>query len=137
MTYIPTEVRTLVIARARESCEYCLVHADYAALVHEIDHIIAEKHGGTTEADNLAYACAQCNRFKGSDIATLDPHTGQVELLFHPRKQHWPGHFHLDGAVIVPLSPTGRATERLLQLNHIDRILLRRELLRAGRYPYQ
>jgi hypothetical protein len=134
MTYIPTDVRTLVIARARESCEYCLVHADYAVLVHEIDHVIAEKHGGTTEADNLAYACAQCNRFKGSDIATLDPYTGQVELLF---KQHWPGHFRLDSAVIVPLSPTGRATERLLQLNHIDRILLRRELLRAGRYPYQ
>jgi hypothetical protein len=124
MTYIPADVRALVIARARESCEYCLVHADYAGLVHEIDHVIAEKHGGTTEADNLAYACAQCNRFKGSDIATLDPHTGQVELLFHPRKQHWPGHFRLDGAVIMPLSPTGRATERLLQLNHIDRLLV-------------
>ena len=45
------------------SCEYCLVHADYAVLVHEIDHAIAEKHGGITEAENFAYACAQCNRF--------------------------------------------------------------------------
>jgi hypothetical protein len=40
MTYIPTDLRTLVVARARESCEYCLVHADYAGFVHEIDHVI-------------------------------------------------------------------------------------------------
>ena len=137
MTYIPTDLRALVLARARESCEYCLVHADYAGLVHEIDHVIAEKHGGITEAENLAYACAQCNRFKGSDIATFDQDTGQVEPLFNPRRQRWQEHFRLDGPVIMPLTPTGRATERLLQLNHIDRILLRKELLSAHRYPYQ
>jgi len=49
MTYIPTDLHTLVLARARESCEYCLVHADYAGLVHEIDHVIAAKHGGITD----------------------------------------------------------------------------------------
>ena len=135
MTYIPTDLRALVLARARETCEYCLVHADYAGLVHEIDHVIAEKHGGITEAENLAYACAQCNRFKGSDIATLDQHTGKVEPLFNPRQQRWHEHFRLDSP--VPLTPTGRATERLLQLNQIDRILLRTELLSAYRYPYQ
>lgn len=137
MTYIPADLRTLVISRARESCEYCLVHADYTVLVHEIDHVIAEKHGGTTQADNLAYACAQCNRFKGSDIATLDAQTGKVEPLFNPRRQHWHDHFRLDGPAIVPLSSTGRATERLLQLNQIDRILLRRELISVDRYPSQ
>lgn len=137
MTYVPTELRTLVISRAQESCEYCLVHADYAVLVHEIDHVIAEKHGGATEADNLAYACAQCNRFKGSDIATFDPQTGQIVPLFNPRTQSWQDHFRHDGAVIMTLSPQGRATERLLQLNQIDRVLLRRELISAGRYPYR
>jgi hypothetical protein len=137
MTYVPTELRSLVISRAQNSCEYCLVHADYAVLVHEIDHVIAEKHGGTTEADNLAYACAQCNRFKGSDIATFDPQTGQIVPLFNPRTQLWQDHFRHDGAAILALSPTGRATERLLQLNQIDRVLLRRELISARRYPYQ
>jgi hypothetical protein len=137
MTYVPAELRTLVIFRAQESCEYCLVHADYAVLVHEIDHAIAEKHGGATEADNLAYACAQCNRFKGSDIATFDPQTGQIVPLFNPRTQSWQDHFRHDGAVIIALSPQGRATERLLQLNQIDRVLLRRELISAGRYPYR
>ncbi len=137
MTYVPVELRALAIVRAQESCEYCLVHANYAVLVHEIDHVIAEKHGGATEADNLAYACAQCNRFKGSDIATFDPQTGQIVALFNPRTQNWQDHFRHDGAVILALSPQGRATERLLQLNQIDRVLLRRELIRAGRYPYQ
>jgi hypothetical protein len=106
-----------------------LVHADYAVLVHEIDHVIAEKHGGATETNNLAYACAQCNRFKGSDIATIDPQTGQIVPLFNPRTQSWHEHFNLDGAVIIARSPSGRATERLLQLNQVDRILLRRELM--------
>jgi hypothetical protein len=112
-----------------------LVHADYAVLVHEIDHVIAEKHGGATETNNLAYACAQCNRFKGSDIATIDPQKGQIVPLFNPRTQSWHEHFNLDGAVIIARSPSGRATERLLQLNQVDRILLRRELIKAGRYP--
>lgn len=137
MTYISIELRTLVVLRAQESCEYCLIHSDYAALVHEIDHVIAEKHGGETETNNLAYACAQCNRFKGSDIATIDPQSGQIVPLFNPRTQNWNDHFRYDGAVIVGLSASGRATEKLLQFNQIDRVLLRRELLNAGRYPYR
>ena len=126
-----------MIFRDQESCEYCLIHADHAVLVHEIDHVIAEKHGGATEADNLDYACAQCSRFKGSEIATFDPQTGQIVPLFNPRTQSWQDHFRHDGAVIMTLSPQGRATERLLQLNQIDRVLLRRELISAGRYPYR
>ena len=137
MTYVPAELRTQVIARALESCEYCLVHANYAVLTHEIDHVIAEKHGGVTTVENLAYACAQCNRFKGSDIATFDPQTGQIAPLFNPRTQIWQEHFRHDGPVIVALSPAGRATERLLQFNQVDRVLLRRELIAAGRYPYR
>ncbi len=137
MTYVPAQLRTLVTERARGSCEYCLVHADYAAFVHEIDHVIAKKHGGDTEADNLAYACAQCNRFKGSDIAAPDPESGEIVPLFNPRTQQWNDHFRLDGPLIEPLSATGRATAQLLQLNQVDRILLRRELISTGRYPFQ
>lgn len=137
MTYLPAHLRALVVARARESCEYCLVHADYAAFRHEIDHVIAVKHGGATDAGNLAYACAQCNRFKGSDVAALDPQTDEVVPLFNPRRQQWHEHFRLDGPLIVSLSDFGRATERLLELNQIDRVLLRQELIAAGRYPFK
>jgi len=137
MTYISAQLRALVIARARESCEYCLVHADYAVFVHEIDHVIAEKHGGLTVADNLAYACAQCNRFKGSDVAAPDPQLSVIVALYNPRIQLWNDHFRLDGPVIVPISAEGRATERLLQLNQIDRLLLRQELIKTALYPFK
>ena len=137
MIYIPASLRARVAARAQESCEYCLIHADYTAFKHEIDHVIAIKHDGATEEDNLAYACAQCNRFKGSNIAALDPQTGEIVPVFNPRKQQWPEHFQLDGPVIVPLSASGRATERLLELNQIDRVLLRQELSAAWRYPFR
>ncbi len=136
MNRVPARLRVQVITRARESCEYCLVHARYAAFAHEIDHVIARQHGGMTEAGNLAYACAQCNRFKGSNLAAPDPDTGSIVPLFNPRTQNWNDHFHTDGPVILPLTATGRATARLLQLNQIDRLLLRQELLGAGRYPF-
>jgi hypothetical protein len=113
------------------------MHSNYAALKHEVDHIIAEKHGGSSDEANLAYACAQCNRFKGSDLASIDPRSKKIIPLFNPRTDNWHDHFTLDGPIIVPLTESGRATERLLQLNQIDRILLRRELLNTGRYPYE
>ena len=137
MTYISPRLRALVIARARESCEYCQVHVEYTAFIHEIDHVIAKKHGGATAPDNLAYACAQCNRFKGSNVAAIDPQTSAIVPLFNPRTQHWYDHFQLDGPVITPLTAICSATEKLLQLNQIDRLLLRKELLAAGRYPYR
>lgn len=136
MTQVSVRLRALVAARALQSCEYCLVHADYAAFAHEVDHVIARKHGGATDAENLAYACAQCNRCKGSDVAAPDPEDGVITPLFHPRTMMWEDHFRLDGSRIVPLTASGRATVRLLQLNQIDRLLLRKELLSKGRYPY-
>lgn len=136
MTHVSPRVRSLVVVRALESCEYCLVHADYAAFAHEVDHVIARKHGGTSEADNLAYACAQCNRFKGSDISALDPESGKITPLYNPRTMTWADHFKLEGPRIVPLTAIGRATERLLQFNQIDRLLLRKELLVKRRYPF-
>lgn len=41
-------------------------------------------------------------------------------------------HFQLKGAEIVPLTPTGRITVRLLQFNHPDRIEERDLLIAAG-----
>lgn len=129
-------MRVLVAARAMYSCEYCLVHVEYTAFIHEVDHVIARKHGGSSDTDNLAYACGQCNRYKGSDIASPDSETGELIPLFHPRTMAWSDHFALEGPRIVGLSPIGRATEMLLQLNQIDRLLLRKELLAKGRYPF-
>lgn len=73
VTYIPVALRRLVEERAKQRCEYCQLPAGVAFFSHEVDHVIAEKHGGTTEEGNLAYTCWRCNRYKGSDLGSFDP----------------------------------------------------------------
>lgn len=75
--------------RAGERCEYCLIPESMTFALHEIDHIIAEKHGGRTEEENLGLSCALCNGFKGSDLTSIDPETGAIVPLFHPRRDAW------------------------------------------------
>jgi hypothetical protein len=130
--YISASLRRTVEDRARECCEYCLTPALIALLPHEVDHIIAQKHGGLTQADNLALACTVCNKHKGTDLASIDPSTGEVVSLYHPRRDRWTDHFQLNGAEIVPLTPVGRATARLLQLNRPERLPEREILIAAS-----
>ena len=132
-TYIPAPLRRQVYERADECCEYCWIHETDVFASHEIDHIIAEKHGGETESDNLALSCALCNKHKGSDIASIDPDTGDIVALYHPRRDRWANHFQLINGQFVPLTAPGRVTVRLLQLNHPDRVEERRLLIAAGR----
>ena len=106
-----------------------------AWLSHEPDHIIAEKHGGLTIDDNLAWACFDCNRHKGSDIASRDATTGSLAPLFDPRSQSWRDHFELSEGRIVGLTEIGRVTERLLKFNLAARIEIRRLLIQVSRYP--
>jgi hypothetical protein len=133
-TYIPTALRQFVQERADRRCEYCLYPQDVSFLSFEVEHIIAEKHGGVTTADNVALSCPYCNRFKGTDLGSLDPETGQLTPFFNPRTQQWADHFRLDGARIVPLTPEGRVTVAILRLNDPDRIMERRRLIQAGKY---
>jgi hypothetical protein len=102
---------------------------------HEVDHVIAEKHGGTTVEANLAFTYWRCNRHKGTDLASIDPDTGAVCRLFDPRAQRWRDHFALREGVIVGLTPEGRATARLLQLNTDERVRERQRLLSLGHDP--
>lgn len=131
-SYIPAGLRRLVIERAGNRCEYCLMPERFAFARHEIDHIVAVKHGGKTASDNLVLSCTLCNKLKGSDISTIDSATGLMAPLFHPCRDHWPDHFRLDGARIDPRTATGRATVRLLQLNRADRLAERELLILAG-----
>lgn len=85
--------------------------------------------------NNLCLSCWDCNKAKGSDIASADPETGQPTFLFHPRRHRWEDHFRLEGAAIVPLTPEGRVTEFLLQLNDQERLDEREILISLGRYP--
>lgn len=132
---ISERLRQQVRERANGRCEYCLIHEDDVAFPHEADHIIAEKHGGTATLDNLAWACAICNRYKGTDVASVVQQSGQVAALYNPRRQVWSRHFrYLDGR-IEPLTVAGRVTAALLHFNDPRRVEERRGLAEIGRYP--
>lgn len=93
------------------------------------------KHGGATEASNLALACFDCNRYKGSDLGSLDPETGALTPLFNPRVDDWAAHFAIQGGVILPRTPSGRVTVALLRQNLAVRVEVRDELASVGRWP--
>jgi hypothetical protein len=131
-SYIPAALRRLVYDRSNGYCEYCFTPELASFASHEVDHIIAEKHGGLTQEDNLALSCSLCNKHKGSDLASIDQKTGEITPLYHPRRDRWSDHFCLTGAEFTPLTPIGRVTVRLLQLNRDDRIKERQLLIEAG-----
>jgi hypothetical protein len=134
-SFVRAALRRLVAERASGLCEYCLIHERDTYVGCQVEHIISEKHGGGTFADNLAYACAACNWFKGSDIATVAPLTGRLVPLFNPRVDVWSDHFVLEDARIRGRSEVGDATAKLLQLNAHERVVERMELIEAGRFP--
>lgn len=131
---ISDSLRKLVTERAKSKCEYCQIHQDVSIYSHEVDHIIASKHGGQTKPEKLALACLPCNRHKGSDLTTI-PDNGEIVALFNPRRQVWEEHLTLSNAQISGITPTGRATVRLLKLNAPSRLLERQVLIAQGRYP--
>jgi len=131
-SHIPAALRRLVYERANGCCEYCLLPEAVSLASHEVDHIIAEKHGGSTDADNLALSCTLCNKRKGSDLSSIDPVTGNIVPLYNPRRDHWADHFQLDGAQFAARTPTGRTTLHFLHLNASERVYERELLLAAG-----
>ena len=117
-----------VVRRAQGRCEYCHFPETAAELPFHIDHIIAEKHGGPTLSSNLAWACFSCNLHKGPNIAGLDPETGQLTRLFHPRTDRWSDHFEWAGVLMRGKTTVGRTTVTVLALNDADSIAVREAL---------
>ena len=134
-SYINDDLRRLVASRADHLCEYCLIAEEDTFFGCQVDHIISLKHGGPTEPNNLAYACAFCNRRKGSDIASIVPETGNLIRFYNPRIDKWAHHFRLNGSTIEPVTEIGEATARILGFNGNDRGLERETLMKTGSYP--
>jgi hypothetical protein len=66
-------------------------------------------------------------------FASIDPETSARVDLFDPRRQAWHEHFHVgQDARIIGITPTGRATVRLLDMNGSPQWELRRELMEQG-----
>jgi hypothetical protein len=118
--------------RASDRCEYCRVPAAAYVTPFQIDHVIAVQHGGASDLGNLALACYHCNLHKGPNIASIDPESGALVALYHPRTDAWAEHFEWDGPRIVGRSPSGRATVRVLAMNDRDAVAVREALLAEG-----
>src|ERR1051325_6119960 len=114
---ITRALEELVRARAANRCEYCQLPQDRHPWRFELDHIIAEQHGGQTLSENLALCCPRCNRHKGPNIAGIDPQSEQIVPLFNPRTMRWVDHFRWNGAVLVGFTSQARATIKVLAIN--------------------
>ena len=116
-------------------CEYCLIAEEDTFYGCEVDHIISEKHGGPTEADNLCYACVFCNQAKGSDVGSIHWETEEFVRFFNPRTDRWADHFVLVGSQIEGVTAIGAVTARILGFSIGERLLERHTLQGMNRYP--
>lgn len=127
--------RQFVRQRAGGRCEYCLLPETADEWPFHVDHIVARVHGGDDEQHNLSWSCTQRNLHKASNFASIDPAGGERVNLFNPREQNWIDHFALgQEGNIIGVTAAGRATVRLLDMNGIPQIDLRRELIQQGAY---
>ncbi len=126
-------IRNEVRQRAGNRCEYCrLRQQDEEENPFHIEHIIAQQHGGTDAQENLALACSWCNAVKGPNLSSIDPDSGELTRLYHPRKDLWEDHFRREGPYILGLTAVGRTTAWLLRFNDTDNLTQRHLLLELG-----
>ncbi len=120
--------RRLVKERSGMRCEYCrMAEAWEPFFPFHVEHIRARQHKGADTPDNLAYACNHCNLFKGPNLTSIDPDTGLLTPLFNPRLQLWSEHFVNQQGRVFGLTPVGRTTVFLMQMNVPHRVELRLE----------
>jgi 5-methylcytosine-specific restriction endonuclease McrA len=123
-------IKELVRTHAGNACEYCRIPQDATPLISfHIEHIVSRQHGGSDEQGWLALACDRCNAYKGPNLTSIDPDSSAIVALFNPRQDVWGDHFAVRGGHIAGLTPKGRATVRLLNMNAPRRVELRQAWL--------
>lgn len=130
---ITAALRSLVISRAADRCEYCGLAQEGQEAVFHVDHVVPRAANGPTHEANLALACVGCSLRKGARQTGLDPTSGADAPLFNPRVEAWADHFTVVDHLIVGLSPTGRATVEALAMNRPLMIAIREEQTLLGR----
>lgn len=135
MTTIPASLRRFVIQRASNRCEYCGISQLGQVATFHVDHVVPTVAGGETTKTNLALACVSCSLRKGARQLVKDVETGEAATIFNPRQQTWKEHFVWQGAQVVGLTATGRATVQALDLNRPMMIAIRAEEELLGRHP--
>ena len=127
--------RDLVRRCADGRCKYCRLRQEHSELTHHVEHIIAKQHGGSDDVENLALSCHRCNLHKGPNLSGIDPQTGQIAQLFHPRRDRWSDHFAFEDACINGLTAVGRTTVHVLNLNDARRVELRAQVMSRSALP--
>ena len=135
--YIPVALRLRVAESARFRCGYCLTSQHVIGPLLEIEHLIPESKGGTSDEDNLFLACPRCNSHKGNRIEAVDPESLVTVPLFNPRAESWDEHFEWTevDTIIRGKTSKGRATIAALNMNHPDIVAARRLWVLAGWHP--
>ena len=130
-------MRDKVVAAAGRRCGYCLTSQTFTAMPLHLEHIVPIAAGGATTEENLWLACPLCNGYKGAQTHGTDPDSGEIVVLFNPRRQVWSDHFRweADGRLIVGSTPTGRATVEALKLNNEYLVQARARWVAAGWHP--
>ena len=118
-------LRQSVRQRAAGRCEYCGLRQEQEPLTFHIEHITPRQHHGQDAAENLALACHHCNFHKGTNLSGIDPQTGELTRLFHPRLDDWNEHFTQPRGEATGKSAIGRTTVGLLRMNEDGRRELR------------
>lgn len=139
MASIPKSLRESVRGRANGRCEYCCSPEDHSPASFSVEHILPQSEGGKTTEDNLALSCQGCNNYKYTHTTGIDPVSGEVVRLFHPRIDEWQRYFQWDESStrIIGLSAVGRATITRLKLNRAHIVTLRETLVQVGKHPTQ
>jgi hypothetical protein len=138
VTLISSALREAVVSRAAGQCEYCRLSQVSQVATFPVDHVVPRSRGGLTILENLALACPSCNALKWAAVEAMDPATGTLAPIFNPRTQRWHEHFRWsseDSSQIVALSPVGRATVALLELDAPTRVEIRRLLRILSLHP--
>ncbi len=136
--------RTRISARTRRQveidaiyrCSYCR-SPTVVGIPMLVDHIIPLAAGGDSNIANLCLCCYRCNEFKHDAVTNIDPSTGNITPLYHPRRQAWPDHFAWseDSLYIGGKTASGRATIVLLRLNNDWLVRARQLWMLAGVHP--
>jgi HNH endonuclease len=134
---IATELRKAVVQRALKCCEYCKSQDKYSPTAFTIDHILPESFDGTTDFENLAYACFLCNRLKSNKLKIFDTSTQKWVSLFNPRSDIWSEHFawNEDTTKMIGITAIGRCTVKELKLNREKLIEYRNCIIPFGEHP--
>lgn len=104
--------------RYQRACGYCGVTELTTGGGLTLDHYRPRAAAGSDEPDNLVYACARCNQYKG-DFWPTDADLKQGHRVLHPGFDNIAVHLteDRDTGHLLALTPTGAFHIALLRLN--------------------